>query len=245
LDVQVSIPLALAAGFVSFLSPCILPVVPGYLGFSSALTLDELSRESVARARRGAVLHSVLFMFGFGLVFLSLGFVPTAVGPVIVRSLPWIQRTGGVLLALYGLHLLGVFAFLNPNGAPMSTRTSTTVRGVGALLTGVTFGAGWTPCIGPVLGSILLYVSREQTMGQGVMLLGTYAVGLSAPFIATSVGLNWPLAGSRSVGLRAVPLRRLAGLVLAALGTSMVTGYFARVTAFLAGLGQLINLELS
>jgi cytochrome c-type biogenesis protein len=82
-------------------------------------------------------------------------------------------------------------------------------------------------------------------MGQGAVLLGTYAVGLSVPFVAASVGLNWPLAGSRSVGARVVPLRRLAGLVLAGLGVAMVTGYFAKVTAFLAGLGQLINLELS
>lgn len=244
MDVQVSIPLAFAAGFVSFLSPCVLPVVPGCVGFVSALTLDELAGSSTARARRGAVTHAVLFMVGFGLVFLSLGLVVTAMGPPIARSLPWIQRVGGVLLAVYGVHLLGAFRLVGMDWAPLTPEASRTARAVGSLSTGIAFGAGWTPCIGPVLGSILLYVSREPTMVQGGALMVTYALGLSVPFVVTTVGLNWPIAGSRSVGNWIVPLRRAAGGVLVVLGVAMVTGYFARLTASLAGLGQLINLEL-
>jgi cytochrome c-type biogenesis protein len=245
LDVQVSVALAFAAGFVSFLSPCILPVVPGYVGFVSALTLDELGGASPARARRGAVMHSVLFMVGFGLVFLSLGLVATAVGPPIARSLPWIHRAGGVSLAIYGAYLLGAFRLFTFEQALLSPWATATARAAGAIAIGVAFGAGWTPCIGPVFGSILLYVTREPTMIEGAVLLAMYGLGLSVPFVLTSVGLNWPLAGSRSVGNWVVPLRRLAGGALAALGIAMVTGYFARWTAFLAGLGQLINLELS
>jgi cytochrome c-type biogenesis protein len=243
MEVQVSIPLAFAAGFVSFLSPCILPVVPGYVGFVSALTLDERANSSAGRARRGAIIHSVLFMVGFGLVFLSLSLVVTPFGRPIALSLPWIQRAGGVLLALYGVHLLGAFHFVGAMRDPISPKASRNGRAVGSLATGVAFGAGWTPCIGPVLGSILLYVSREPTMGQGGILMLTYALGLSIPFVVTSVGLNWPLAGSKGVGNWIVPLRRIAGGVLTALGIAMVMGYFARLTASLAGLGQLINLE--
>lgn len=244
MEVQVSIALAFAAGFVSFLSPCILPVVPGYVGFVSALTLDERAEGSAARARRGAIVHSVLFMVGFGLVFLSLGLVVTPLGRPIAVSLPWIQRVGGALIALYGVHLLGAFHLMGLRRNVLSAEASRRGRAVGSLATGIAFGAGWTPCIGPVLGSILLYVSREPTMGQGGVLMMTYAVGLGIPFVVTSVGLNWPLGGSRSVGTWIVPLRRVAGGVLTVLGIAMVTGYFARVTASLAGLGQLINLEL-
>jgi len=240
-DVQVSLALAFAAGFVSFLSACVLPVVPGCVCMVGALALDELAGPSSERAGRGAVLHSVLFMLGFGIVVVSLGFVPTALGPPIAHALPWLQRAGGVAIALYGLHLVGLFAWgrlaMGPGGA-------STARATGSLAAGVAFGAGWTPCIGPVLGSILLYVSRDETMGQGTVLLGTYALGLSVPFVATSLALNLPLAGSRRVLGRAILLRRLAGGVLVILGFMMVTGDFARVTAMLAGLGQLINLEL-
>ena len=244
MDVQVSIPLAFAAGFVSFLSPCILPVVPGYVGFVSALTLDERASGTAALARRGAIRHSLLFMVGFGLVFLSLGLVVTPVGRPIAISLPWIQRAGGALLALYGVHLLGALRVMGVSRGSLSPGAARGARSLGSLATGVAFGAGWTPCIGPVLGSILLYVSREPTMGQGSVLMVTYALGLSIPFVLTSVALNWPLAGSTNVGNWVVPLRRIAGGVLTVLGVAMVTGYFARLTASLAGLGQLINLEL-
>ena len=245
MDVQVSILLAFAAGFVSFLSPCVLPVVPGYVGFVSALTLDELAGVSAARARGRAVVHSVLFMVGFGLVFMSLGLVATAVGPPIARSLPWIHRAGGVSLTIYGSYLLGAFRLVGFGRATTSSGAAATARAAGALATGVAFGAGWTPCIGPVFGSILLYVTREPTMIEGTVLLVTYGLGLSVPFVLTSVGLTWPLAGSKKVRTWVMPLRRLAGGSLAALGIAMMMGYFARWTAFLAGLGQLINLELS
>jgi len=236
-EVQVSLPLAFGAGAVSFLSACVLPVVPGYLGFVAALTLDERAEASVPRARRGALDHSVLFMAGFGLVFLSLGLVPTRLGPPIAWALPWLQRTGGLLVVLYGVHLLGAFG---TTARHFGRRT----RAAGSLATGIAFGAGWTPCIGPVLGSILLYVTLGETTAQGLLLLLTYALGLSVPFLLTSMGLNWPLAGSRAVESWAVPLRQAAGALLMALGVALVTGWFARLTAFLAGLGQLINLEL-
>ena len=118
------------------------------------------------------------------------------------------------------------------------------VQAGGALFTGIAFGAAWTPCIGPVLGSILLYVSQEQTMAPGGVLLVTYGVGLSLPFLALSMVLNWPLAGSASLEAWSGALRRVAGGVLTVLGIALLTGYFARLTMFLAGLGQLINLEL-
>lgn len=243
-EVQVSVPLAFAAGLVSVLSACVLPLVPGYLAFVTALTLDELAEGSVARARGAAVMHSVLFMLGFGAVFLTLGLVATPLGRPVARSLPWIEGAGGIVLALWGAHLVGAFSPLGLRRAPVSSPAARAARGGASLFTGVAFGAAWTPCIGSVLGSILLYVSLEETMAEGGVLLATYAVGLAIPFLALSVGLNWPLAGSRSAERWIGPLRRIAGAVLVALGLALVTGYFARLTTLLAGLGQLINLEL-
>lgn len=243
MEVQVSIPLAFAAGLVSVLSACVLPLVPGYLAFVTALALDARSDGSARDARVATATYSALFLAGFGLVFLTLGLVATPVGPPIARSLPWIQAVGGALLAVWGVYLLGVLAplgFGRPSEAPRGRGT----RAAGSLFTGMAFGAAWTPCIGPVLGSILLYVTREPTMAEGGVLLLTYALGLGLPFLGLSVALNWPLVGSRDVERWIRPLRRLAGGVLVALGIALVTGYFARLTAFLAGLGQLINLEL-
>ena len=242
MEIQVSIPLAFAAGAVSVLSACVLPLVPGYLAFVTALTVDERSSGSVAGARAAAARHSFLFMLGFGIVFATLGLVRTPVGPPIAWSLPWIQRAGGIVLAVWGLALTGASFPLMRARVPGSGAAA--VQSVGALFTGIAFGAAWTPCIGPVLGSILLYVSQEQTMVPGGLLLVTYGVGLSLPFLVLSVGVNWPLAGSKSVETWAGPLRRVAGGVLTVLGIALVSGYFARLTMFLAGLGQLINLEL-
>ena len=245
MEVQVSLPMAFLAGLVSFLSPCVLPVVPSYLAFVSGLTLGELTDHSTREARSAAMLHSVLFMVGFGLVFMTMGLVATTVGVVIAQALPWLSRAGGVLMILFGLILTGVLSIptfaqtLRPN--PVAKPASM----FGSLAVGIAFGAGWTPCIGPILGAVLLYVSLESTMVEGMLLLGTYAFGLGIPFVAASVGLSWFMVGSRKVKAWIVPLQWVAGTVLVVIGLTMVTGQFARLTAFLAGLGQLINLEIS
>ena len=245
MEVQVSFPMAFLAGLVSFLSPCVLPVVPSYLAFVSGLTLSELTDHSTREARSTAMLHSVLFMVGFALVFMTMGLVATTVGVVIGQALPWLSRVGGVLMILFGLVLIGALSIptfaqtLRPNPAAKPASM------FGSLAVGIAFGAGWTPCIGPILGAVLLYVSLESTMVEGMLLLGTYAFGLGIPFVAASVGLNWFMVGTRKVKVWIVPLRWVAGTVLVAIGLTMVTGQFARLTAFLAGLGQLINLEIS
>ena len=245
MEVQVSLAMAFLAGLVSFLSPCVLPVVPSYLVFVSGLTLNELTDYSTYEVRIMAILHSVLFMFGFGLVFMTMGLVATTVGVAVAQALPWLSRAGGILMILLGLILMGFLSLphlagnlrLNPVARPASL--------FGSLAVGVAFGAGWTPCIGPILGAVLLYVSLESTMMEGMLLLGTYAFGLGIPFVAASVGLNWFIVGSRKVQAWIMPLQGLAGTVLVVIGLAMVTGQFARLTAFLAGLGQLINLEIS
>jgi len=248
-EIEVSFLLAFAAGLVSFLSPCVLPIVPSCLAFVTGLTLGELQDAPTRALRTRAILHSTLFTLGFGLVFMSLGLVATSAGMVIARALPWLNRIGGVMMMAFGVMLLGLLRIpgLDRDLRPglRSDRQSRPAGALGSLAAGIAFGAGWTPCIGPVLGSVLLYASLDATMVEGTLLLATYAVGLGIPFVAASVALNWFLAGSARVRAWMVPLQRIAGGVLVVMGLSMVTGQFARLAAFLAGLGQLINLEVS
>jgi len=243
-EIQVSFPLAFLAGVVSFLSPCILPVVPSYLAFVSGLSLEDLRDGTTREVRAAALLNATLFMFGFGAVFMTMGLVATAAGPRIAAALPWMNRLGGVVMIGLGLLLMGVLRVpllardLRPR---MAARPA---GALGSLAVGVAFGAGWTPCVGPVLGAVLLYASLETTMFHGTALLATYALGLGVPFVAAAGGLTWFMAASERVRRWLVPLQALAGTVLVVIGFMMVTGRFARMTAFLAGLGQLINLDI-
>jgi cytochrome c-type biogenesis protein len=249
-EVQVSFPLAFLAGFVSFLSPCVLPVVPSCVAFVTGLTLGELESAPTKAVRVRAIFHSILFMLGFGLVFMSLGLVATATGTAIAHALPWIHRIGGVLMIAFGLLLLGVLRVgllareLRPAVADPGSRPRP-VGAIGSLAAGVAFGAGWTPCIGPILASVLLYASLDATMVEGTLLLATYALGLGVPFVVAAAGMSWFLAGSARARAWMLPLQRMAGSVLIIIGLAMVTGQLARLGAFLAGLGQLINLEIS
>lgn len=244
MEIQVSLPLAFFAGLVSFLSPCILPVVPSYLVFISGLTLDQLRDGSKRDARRAAFINSVLFVVGFSAVFMTMGFVATSAGRAVGQALPWMNRIGGVVLVVFGLYLAGVLR-IPALTREMRVHLSDKPTGpLGSLVVGIAFGAGWTPCIGPILGSILLYASLETTMAQGTLLLATYALGLGIPFVVAAVAFNWFLAGVDKVKEWMVPLERIAGTVLVIIGFLMASGHFATMTAFLAGMGQLINLEM-
>jgi cytochrome c-type biogenesis protein len=244
MDVQISLSLAFAAGLVSFLSPCVLPVVPSYVAFVSGMTLEELRGGAVPAARRVAVVHSILFVAGFAAVFMTLGLVATSLGTPIARALPWLSRIGGVILVLLGLYMIGWLP-LRWLGRDFRPRPSGTAAGpLGSFVVGMAFGAGWTPCIGPILASILLYTSLESTMTEGVALLGAYALGLGMPFVLASSALNVFLAGSAKARGWLVPLQRVAGSVLIIVGLLMVTGRFAALTGMLAGMGQLIDLDM-
>jgi len=244
MDVEVSLSLAFLAGFVSFLSPCVLPVVPSYVAFVSGMTLEELREGQSPSARRAAVMHSVLFVLGFSAVFMTMGLVATSVGSPIAKALPWLSRLGGVVLLLLGLYMVGLLKIkaLSRDIRPHLTKRAS--GPLGSVVVGMAFGAGWTPCIGPILASILLYSSLESTMIEGLSLLGVYAAGLGIPFVAASATLNMFLASTSRVRRWLVPIQRTAGGVLVVVGVLMVTGRFEILTGTLAGMGQLIELEM-
>lgn len=244
MEVNVSYPLAFAAGLVSFLSPCVLPVVPGYITFISGVTLEELQGDDVAGARRRATLHALIFGLGFGLVFMTLGATATYFGQALTRWLPTLTRIGGVVIVVFALYLLGLS---RPAALARERRVHLADKPAGWLGTfvvGVAFGAGWTPCIGPILGTILFFAGMEGSVLEGTLLLGTYGAGLAVPFVGSALAFNWFLAGARRVRAHLNKVERVAGGVLLLVGILMVSGHFATLAAFLADMGQLITLEL-
>jgi cytochrome c-type biogenesis protein len=249
---SVTLGLAFLAGFVSFLSPCVLPIVPSYVSFVTGLTMEELrgggsgaeGRAAGAAARRQAAVHAALFVLGFSVLFVGLGASATVLGGVLRRSLPLLQQVGGVVIVLFGLYMLGVLRIpllLRERRVHLASKPA---GRVGSVVAGVAFGAGWTPCIGPVLASILLYAGLEGTVTQGMLLLGAYALGLGIPFFIAAVGLNWFLSGSARVRRWAQPVERVAGGFLVVVGVLLFTGRFTVLANYFAQFGQLINLEL-
>ena len=240
-EVSVSLGVAFLAGVVSFLSPCVLPIVPSYVTFITGMTLDELTARGTAAARARAALHAALFVLGFTLVFVALGATATVFGAVLQRSLPLLQQIGGIVITLFGLYLVGVLripALMRDRRVHLASRPAGLA---GSVLVGVAFGAGWTPCVGPVLASILLYAGTTATMGRGMLLLGAYGIGLGIPFFVAAVGLNWYIAGARRLTRWLRPVEIVAGTLLIAVGVLLFTGRFTALSAFLAGFGQLIK----
>lgn len=244
MEIQISYPLAFLAGLVSFLSPCVLPVVPSYVAFVSGMTLEELQETGPERAQRTAVVHAIFFALGFIAVFMTLGLGATAFGQAFNRSLPLVSRLGGVIVTLFGLYLTGVVRI------PLLARefrahlASKPAGVLGSFFVGLAFGAGWTPCIGPILGTILFYASLENSAFAGMTLLLAYGVGLALPFVGAAAGFNWFLARMNVIKRWSRPLEVVAGILLVVIGISMITGQFASLSAVLAGMGQWINLEL-
>lgn len=239
----VSLGLAFLAGVASFLSPCVLPIVPSYVSFVTGLTLDELrGADDDATARRRAAAHAALFIAGFSALFVALGASATALGRVLARSLPLLQQLGGAVIVLFGLYMIGVLrstALLRERRVHLAAKPA---GALGSVAAGVAFGAGWTPCIGPVLATILLYAGMEATMARGTLLLAAYALGLGIPFFAAAVGLNAFLTRTSWLRRWLGPIERTTGAFIILVGILLMTGRFTALSSFFAGFGLLIDL---
>lgn len=241
---SVSLGLAFLAGLVSFLSPCVLPIVPSYVSFITGMTLDELQHDPRREARRQAAIHAGLFILGFSALFIALGASATALGAALRRALPLLQQIGGVVIAGFGLYMLGwlrIPALLRDRRIQLAAKPA---GKAGTFIAGIAFGAGWTPCVGPVLASILMFASLEETMARGMILLAAYSLGLGIPFFLAAVALHWFLSGTRSLRRWLRPIELATGAFLLFLGVLLFTGRFAALAGFFARFGQLINLEI-
>ncbi|HET7791377.1 MAG TPA: cytochrome c biogenesis protein CcdA [Gemmatimonadales bacterium] len=227
----VSFAVAFAAGLLSFLSPCVLPLIPSYVGFLTGMSVEELE------VRRGtALLHALWFVAGFSLIFMALGASASALGGFLLGYQVWIGRVGGVLVILFGIYLLGLWrpAFLERERRFDLARKPIGYLGSG--VAGVVFGAAWTPCVGPILGAILTLAAAGASVSRGALLLGVYAAGLAVPFLITALALDrflvWFQKFRRYIGW----VDRVAGVLLVVLGLLLVTDRFTLLAGYLQGL---------
>jgi cytochrome c-type biogenesis protein len=225
------VAVALVAGLLSFLSPCVLPLVPSYLGFITGMTAGEFRDR-----RRAAVLHALLFVLGFTVIFLLLGAGATALGRGLRIHHLWLERAGGVLIILFGLMCLGVFRMSWINLDLRVHLEHKPLGYLGSFVVGMAFGAGWTPCIGPVLGAILGLASTQESLGRGMVLLGAYSAGLAIPFLLSAFALDAFLQWFQRFR-RFLPLvQRASGALLIFAGLLLVSGEFTRLSGWLQGL---------
>ena len=227
----VSLAVALAAGLLSFLSPCVLPLIPSYVGFLTGMSVEEL------QVRRGtALLHALWFVAGFSFIFVALGATASALGGLLREYQQWIGRAGGVLVILFGLYLLGILrpAFLMRERRLQLSRKP--LGYLGSAFVGVAFGAAWTPCVGPMLGAIFTLAATRTGVREGMVLLGVYALGLAVPFLITAVALDRFLGWFQRFRPYIVWVDRVAGVLLIALGLLLVTDRFTLLAGYLQGL---------
>jgi cytochrome c-type biogenesis protein len=226
---------AFTAGVLSFLSPCVLPLVPSYASYITGMSLDDLvDARGTPRVQRTVLVHGGLFVLGFSAVFITLGASATFIGAFLHAYSVWVGRVGGVILIVFGLYLLGL---LRLPGAEREWRVHLANKPVGFLGTfvvGVAFGAGWTPCIGPVLGGILTMAATSGSLGSGVALLAVYSLGLAIPFMLAALLLDRFL-GTFARFRHWLPwISRASGVLLLVMGILLVTGTFTVLSGILA-----------
>jgi cytochrome c-type biogenesis protein len=222
---------AFAAGLLSFLSPCVLPLVPSYIGFLTGMTLPEMTGR-----RRSALIHALLFVGGFSLVFILLGASATALGRALNYYQVWLQRIGGVLIILFGLLCLGAFRVQLLTQERRVQLDRKPVGYLGSALVGMAFAAGWTPCIGPVLGGILGLAATSADVSRGMLLLGVYSAGLALPFLVAAVAVESFLDWFQRFRRFLPWVMRVSGILLVIVGILLVTGEFTRLAGWLQGL---------
>jgi cytochrome c-type biogenesis protein len=242
---SISLFIAFAAGFLSFVSPCVLPLLPSYVSFVTGLSLEQLTGgEETARVKRTVLVNSLLFILGFSTVFVLLGATATLAGKFLITYQKPLTRVAGVIIILCGLYVMGA---LKPRWLMADKRVHLEhkPRGyVGSVLVGMAFAAGWTPCVGPILGAILLMASTAGGVAHGMLLLSAYSLGLGLPFFVTSLALNTFLArfSAFSRYMRAITVA--SGVFLVAVGVLIFVDAFTIFATFLTqhGIGWTIDL---
>lgn len=238
-----SVPLvaAFVAGLLSFVSPCVLPLIPGYISFVSGVTLDDLRGPANGAAvaprpgtRRKILFSSLAFVAGFSLVFVALGASASAVGQFLTERLTLLGRIAGAIIIVFGLHMMGVLKIGWLYNDVRVHRLQKPAGLLGALLVGVAFAFGWTPCIGPVLAAILTVAAAQESVGRGVELLAVYSLGLGVPFIATSLAINQFFAAFARIRRHYQAVEIASGALLVAVGVLILTSRLTIIARYLS-----------
>lgn len=235
---DVSFPLAFFAGVLSFLSPCVMPLIPSYISYITGLSFKDLTESPErARIRKVTFLNSLAFVGGFTSIFVLLGASSTGIGRLFIQYRDIIRITGGVLIVIFGLFVAGI---LNLNFLMREKRLEFKNRPaglIGSFLMGITFGAGWTPCIGPILGSILIYASTKESVIYGMGLLGAYSLGLGFPFVLSALAINSFLSYMKKIHRYMRYVMIISGLILIAFGIMLITNSIGFITQYMPDIG--------
>jgi cytochrome c-type biogenesis protein len=215
---------ALVAGVLSFLSPCVLPIVPPYLAYMGGISMGEMTGQGAARRR--VILPALFFVMGLSTVFLILGFTASAFGSFVLSNQQLLARISGGIVIVFGLHFLGVFRipFLDRDMRMDAGERSGSA--FGAYVLGLAFAFGWTPCIGPQLGAILSLAAQEGSTGRGTLLLGIYALGLGMPFLVAAIFIERSMVLMTKLKRHMKLIERLMGGLLLLVGLALVSGMF-------------------
>lgn len=231
---DVGIWAALLAGLLSFTSPCVLPLIPAYLSFISGVSIDQLqSSENRAAVLRKTIYTALVFVLGFSTVFILLGAGATAVGSLLKEYQDIISKVFSVIILIFALHFLGVYRL---KFLAFEKKVHATVKPLNLLsiyVVGLAFAFGWTPCVGPILGSILGVAAAKETISQGIYLLVAYSLGLAIPFMLTAIAMNSLLGVFSWVKRHFRLIEILSGVLLLALAVLMFFGVFERLSQLL------------
>jgi cytochrome c-type biogenesis protein len=232
---NISYAVAVAAGFLTFLSPCLLPIIPSFIAYITGISLSDFSDTAKkSAAKKKAIIHSLLFISGFSLVFILLGLTATFIGKALFRYQKAIQIGGGALITLFGLYMTGALR-LDFLGKEMKIRFRTEGASyIGSFLIGVTFAAAWTPCAGPILGSILVLAGTKASMLEGAKLLSAYSLGIALPFFITALLINTFFEYFNKVRKFMGMVNMAAGIFLIIVGVLIMTNYLGVIAAKLS-----------
>lgn len=233
---QVPLIGAFVAGLISFVSPCVLPLVPAYISFVSGLSMDQMqSAKGRAETLGRTTVHAVFFVLGFSLIFIALGASATILGQFLLPKVGILSKIAGVVIVLFGLHMAGVFRIGVLNYEKRFHITAKRVGVLGSFIVGLAFAFGWTPCIGPILAAILAYAGMQDTVSQGIALLSVYSLGLGVPFILTGMAVNafWSVFHRIKPYFRTVEI--VSGILLVVMGLLIFTDILQRLAYLFPG----------
>jgi cytochrome c-type biogenesis protein len=224
---------AFVAGILSFLSPCVLPLIPSYLSFVSGMSLEDMRHEHTAKRVRGrVVLNSVAFIVGFSLVFISLGVSASFLGSLFFSYRNVIRMAGGLFILLVGLYLIGIFKIAALERYLQFNLKDKPAGYIGSVLVGITFAVAWTPCVGPILGAILALAGTSGEIGRGTLLLSSYAAGLGLPFFMSAMAINSFFQFSQSFRRYMHAFHMAAGVLLVIVGLLLLTDYMTLLNTY-------------
>lgn len=230
---DVNIFVAFTAGLLSFLSPCVLPIIPSYLSFVSGVSLEEMGAPHIkADVRRRVILNSLAFILGFSLIFISLGASASFLGSLFLGYRSFIRILGGTFIILVGIYLMGFFKISVLDRYLQFNLRDKPAGYLGSALVGVTFAVAWIPCVGPILGAILALAGASAEIGKGILLLTTYAAGLAVPFFLSAVAVNSFFQFSKSFRRYVPAVHVAAGILLVIVGVLLLTDYFTLLNIY-------------